>query len=110
MNIYPWAKKLNWDLIRKAINDKPREGFELLQMDLAALKKMAGSGRWGWEGRSCKPGRKSSQKAVTMIQAKGQSGLDQITAMGMERGEELDGSFEAPPVPCDLQDDVKGKG
>ena len=31
-----------------------------------------------------------------MIQAKGQSGLDQITAMGMERGEELDGSFEAP--------------
>lgn len=96
MNIYPWAKKLNWDLIRKALNDKPREGFELLQMDLAALEKMAGSRRRGWEGRSCKPGRKSSQKAVTMIQAKGQSGLDQITAMGMERGEELDGSFEAP--------------
>lgn len=96
MNIYPWAKKLNWDLIRKALSDKPREGFELLQMDLAALEKMAGSRRRGWEGRSCKPGRKSSQKAVTMIQAKGQSGLDQITAMGMERGEELDGSFEAP--------------
>ena len=51
MNIYPWAKKLNWDLIRKALNDKPREGFELLQMDLAALEKMAGSGRRGWEGK-----------------------------------------------------------
>ena len=63
---------------------------------LTLRERRGGGGRRGWEGRNCKPGRKSSQKAVTTIQDKGQSGLDQITAMGMERGEELDGSFEAP--------------
>lgn len=96
MNLYHKAKKLNWDWIRKALIGEPREGFELYQMDLAALEEMGGSGRREWEGRSSKPGRESSRKAITVIQAKGQGGLDQITAMGMERGEELDVSFEAP--------------
>lgn len=93
------GQKLNWDLIRKALNDNSqREGFDFLQMDLAALEKMAGSGRWGWEERAVARQKEQSESCNHDPSQRSEwPGPDNQTWEW--RGEELDGSFEAPATP-----------